>query len=668
MHFLINGYRQTLDILAGQVRAGNKRGCRALLRLFGNRLSYCCGLLLWLSLWIGQPAYATGLAAVQDSVDTLAALFGTATEAILPPEQAFQVTAISTTGTELIVKWQVAPGTYLYQDKLLVTSLTDGVKLGVYTLPPASIKQDSVKPDGTLGDVAVYQDTVRLPIPLVRHNTAVTEFTVQVAYQGCAERGICYPPQTRDFVVNLPAIVPAAVSLDNTPPFSAEAQATQPQLGMAPNQWLQDLQVASLGWVLVLSLGLGLLVAFTACLYPMVPILSALLLGESAQATPGLTLRLSLAYTQGVALTFAVLGAVMAGLGQAFSIQANLQTPWVLWPSILLFVALALSMFGLYNIQIPAAWQTRLNAWSQRRTTGNMWSAGLMGVLSALIVGPCGGPILLAMLVFAAQSQDLVSGFILLWLFGTGMGLPLLLIGLGGGVLLPRAGQWMDQVKAVGGVILLALAISFLERLSPTYIDSAIILFAWGTLLVVVAVYLGALDIRTMQPKCRWAVLAQGLGLVLLIYGALFLYGAAAGGKDTWQPLRGLSGAESVATQAHLFQPVRNVVELEQALQAAKAANRPVMLDMYADWCTYCKTMEQQVFPALRTRLDHFVWLQADITRQNAEDRALAEYLQMIAPPAVYFWDAAGIAQPRYHLVGEVGVADILASAQRVAP
>ncbi len=569
---------------------------------------------------------------------------------ILAPEQAFQVTAHSPTGTDVWLDWVIAPGTYLYQDKVRITSLSPGVTLGNYALPDAEIKPDSVRPDGTLGEVAAYYDALRLQIPLIRQTTTITELRVQVAYQGCADLGICYPPQQQVLSVALPAlptdapVVPAVVS--------------------AQSGWLHDLQSASVGWGWLLSLGFGVLVAFTACLYPMVPILSSLILGQSVG--PARAFSLSLAYTQGVALTFGVLGAIMASLGQALGIQASLQTPWVLVPAIFLFVLLALSLFGLFHLQVPAAWQSRLATLSGQRQGGSLWGVGLMGVLSALIVGPCGGPVLLAVLAFAAQAQHPLAGFMILWLFGTGMGLPLLLLGSGGGALLPRAGEWMAQVKAVGGVILLALAISFLERLSPTYLDPAWILFAWGALLVGLAAYLGVLR---RQTGSGWQTLAQGLGLVALIYGALFLYGAAAGGKHTWQPLRGLLAMQTTTTtEQHLFQHIKTVTDLEQALAQARAAGRPVMLDFYADWCAYCKTMEQQVFPQVRTQLAQFVWLQADITRQDAADRALAAHLGMIAPPAIYFWNAAGVAQPDHHLVGEVGAAQILASAHGMMP
>ncbi len=603
-------------------------------------------------LFVAQPALAWQAQA--SPLDGLGAWLGTpADNEILPPEQAFQLTAQSPSGTMLQLDWAIAPGTYLYQDKLRVTSLSPEVSLGDYALPDAEIKSDSVRPDGSLGEVAAYYDALRLQIPL-RRQAEVTELRVQVTYQGCADRGICYPPQQQVLSIALPAWQGAVAEVPAVP---AGAQ----------SGWLQDLQSSASGWGWLLSLGLGVLVAFTACLYPMVPILSSLILGQGQSVGPARAFSLSLAYTQGIALTFGVLGAIMASLGQALGIQASLQTPWVLVPAIALFVLLALSLFGWFNLQIPAAWQSRLTALSGRRQGGSLWGVGLMGVLSALIVGPCGGPVLLAVLAFAAQAQHPLAGFGILWLFGTGMGLPLLLLGSGGGALLPRAGQWMAQVKTVGGVVVLALAISFLERLSPTYVAPAWILFAWGTLLVVLAVYLGVL--RRSRSGSGWQTLMQGFGLVALIYGALFLYGAAAGGKDTWQPLRGLTTGQAATTADHqLFQRIKTVADLEQALTQARAAGRPVMLDFYADWCTYCKTMEQQVFPQVREPLQAFVWLQADVTRQDAADRALATHLGMIAPPALYFWDAAGMAQPGYHLVGEVGAAEILASARGVMP
>ncbi len=590
---------------------------------------------------------------------------------ILSPEQAFQTAAESLHGDYLNVNWRIAEGTYLYQDKIQVELIGDGVALGQYDLPEPDIKKDSVKPDGSIGDVLVYHDAIALKIPLRRTHQAATEVEVKVAYQGCADRGICYPPQQDSFILALPA-GEGAVALADTAQSAVIAAATETPAEALLNQEdaiLQDLQTAAPGFAILLSLGLGVLVAFTACMYPMIPILSSLIMGQGGNCTPLRAFNLSLAYTQGIALTFGVLGAAMALVGKELGIQGSLQTPWVLIPSALLFVGLALSMFGFYQIQMPSAIQSRLNQWSNAREGGSIVGVLMMGVLSALIVGPCGGPILLAVLAFAAQSESILNGFLYLWLFGTGMGLPLLLMGAGGGVLLPKAGVWMDTVKATGGVIMLGLAITFLERLSPTYIPTSAIMLMWGALLIVVAMYLGALRPLPVE-KNGWRTFWQGLGLVLLIYGALFLIGVAAGGKDTLQPLKGVFGGAATTHQATetRFKRIKTMDDLQREVVAAKAEGKPVMLDFYADWCTYCKTMEQVVFPhpQVHAALADYVLLQADITRQDAADRALADALQMPAPPALYFWNRQGEELRSHRLIGNVTVDQLAARAAQV--
>ncbi len=629
------------------------------------------------------PAASPAPVAAPSALDQLNALsndlgLGAMEDDILPPEKAFQVSADSPDGKTLWVRWQIAEGTYLYQDKLKVRVGGEGVRLSRYEMPKPDIKKDSIKPDGTIGDVPVYHNQVELRIPLIRESTAATEIEVLTGYQGCADRGICYPPQKKTLRVALPAI-DAPTSEGTTPAASAPAASApaEPEPESAPaaseqDQLFAELHGAGFWAALLLSLGFGLLVAFTACMYPMIPILTSLIMGQGTKVTPFRAFELSLAYTQGIAITYGALGVAMALVGKSLGIQSALQTPWVLVPSIILFLALALSMFGFYQIQIPSAIQSKLNALSNEQKGGSVLGVGLMGVISALIVGPCGGPVLLAMLAFAASSDDLVHGFLVMWLFGTGMGLPLLVMGAGGGSLLPKAGTWMDTVKAAGGVIMLALALSFLERMSPTYVPTSLIMLLWGTLLIVTAVYMGATR-QLPDGVSGWFRLWKGLGLILLIYGATFVIGVAAGGKDTTQPLRGLVPAGGVAggeAGAHLaFKKIKGWDGLQRELAAAKAAGKPVMLDFYADWCIYCKTMEKEIFPDPRVvrALGDFVILQADITPMDDHDKELLERLNLPAPPALYFWDRQGGLRSELRLVGEPTIEQLLENARRAA-
>jgi thiol:disulfide interchange protein DsbD len=637
------------------------------------------------------PAQAA-LAPAGNALDDLSALggglgLGGKEDDIIPPEKAYRPSVDSPDGRRLRVTWEIADGTYLYQDKVKVRLGAEGARLGPFEMPKADIKKDSIKPDGTIGDVKVYHHRLQLDIPLRRSATGETPAEVMLSYQGCAERGICYPPQHKNLKLLLPAIAEGDAAPRSSAPRPASTadkgtatvagpQARSPSPasgGTEQDQLLYRLHHASFWLALLTSLGFGLLVAFTACMYPMIPILSSLIMGQGDKITPGRAFELSLAYTQGLALTYGALGIVMAVVGKSLGIQSALQTPWVLVPSVILFIALALSMFGFYQIQVPSAIQSKLNSLSNEQKGGSVIGVGLMGVISALIVGPCGGPVLLAMLAFAASSDNLLHGFLVMWLFGTGMTLPLLIMGSGGGALLPKAGTWMDTVKAAGGVIMLALALSFLERMSPTYIPTSAIMLAWGAFLICVAIYLGALR-QLPEGASNWFKLWKGLGLSLLIYGATFLLGVAAGGRDTLQPLRGIFPAAGVAggpvASTHLdFQRIKGVDGLKRALAHAKAEGKPVMLDFYADWCTYCKTMEKEIFPnpKVRAAVEGFVLLQADITHMDEQDTALTGYLNLPAPPALYFWDRQGRMHRELRLVGEPTIAQVVDHAARAS-
>ncbi len=412
--------------------------------------------------------------------------------------------------------------------------------------------------------------------------------------------------------------------------------------------------------------GLGLLLAFTPCVFPMIPILSGIIAGQGDSITTRKAFMLSLAYVLAMALTYAVVG-VIAGLFGA-NLQATFQNPWVLTVFAAMFVALAMSMFGFYDLQLPSSVQTKLTEISNKQEGGTLVGAAIMGALSALIVGPCVAPPLMGALIFIGQTGDAVLGFFALLGLGLGMGAPLLAIGTSAGKLLPRAGAWMDAVKAVFGVLLLAVAILLVERVLP----AAVAMLLWGLLLISSGVYLGALTTLDADVS-GWRKLWKALGVTVLVYGILMLVGVAAGGKDTIQPLRGLvpaGGGAGAAAHAE-FKRIKTVADLEREVAAAAVVGKPVMLDFYADWCVSCKEMERYTFPEPQvvSAMERFVLLQADVTANDAEDKALMqERFGLPGPPAMLFFDADGNELRGYRLVGFVPADEFAAHLNEIAP
>ncbi len=557
-------------------------------------------------------------------------------DAILTSEQAFQVSADSDDGARLRVRWSIADGTYLYHDGLRLELNGDGVQLGAYTLPPPDIKQDSIRPDGSVGDVAVYHDSIDLDIPLVRSNTAATRAALTVYFQGCADRGICYPPREETLALDLPA-AQGATPVTTPDPGVAAITAT------APRQSEQDriaglLSDGSFPIIVASFFGIGLLLALTPCVFPMIPILSGIIAGHGRHITPRKAFMLSLVYVLAMALSYAIAGTLVGYF--SVNLAATLQQPVWLVAFGLVFVALALSMFGFYELQLPSALQSRLTELSNRQQGGSYAGVAVMGVLSALIVGPCLAPPLAGALIFISQTGNALLGGSALFAMGLGMGVPLLLIGASAGRLLPRAGAWMDTVKAVFGVLMLAVALTLFERLVPSYIPDMAIMLAWGLLLIAAGIYMGALEPLAARSN-GWSRLWKGIGLAAVIYGATFLIGAALGSKDTLQPLRGVLASQTEHTD---FTPIKTVADLTRELAAARAARQPVMLDFYADWCTYCKQMERQTFPDPRVQaaMRQMVLLRADVTRNDEADRALLRHIGIPAPPAMIFWGPDG--------------------------
>jgi thiol:disulfide interchange protein DsbD len=583
---------------------------------------------------------------------------------ILQPEDAFRFDADLVAPDRLQLLWGIADGTYLYKDKLQIALEGGGdVALGDYRWPEAEIKKDSILPDGSTGDVPVYHHAIDLEVPLLRASAEPTQITLVAKFQGCAERGICYPPITKRVTLDLPAatqiaaLAPAADGGRQLGSTDGPAPAATPPLTPAPGETTvseQDQIAAVLAggnlWaVVVLFFGFGLLLAFTPCVFPMIPILSGIIAGQGEGITTRKAFVLSLVYVLAMALTYTVAG-VLAGLFGA-NIQAAFQNPWILAVFAGVFVALALSMFGFYDLQLPSSLQTRIGELSNRQQGGSLIGVAIMGFLSALIVGPCIAPPLAGALIFIGQTGDAVLGGAALFALSMGMGAPLIAIGTSAGKLLPRAGAWMDAVKAVFGVLLLGVAIMLLERILP----AAVAMLLWGLLLICSAVYMHATDPLPDQAG-GWRRLWKGIGLALLVYGALMLVGVAAGGRDTVQPLRGLAPVGGAGQAAHAtFKRIKTAADLDRELASAGTTGKPVLLDFYADWCVSCKEMERYTFsdPAVMAEMERFVLLQADVTANDAEDQALIQgRFGIPGPPAILVFDRGGTELRGFRVVG----------------
>ncbi len=593
---------------------------------------------------------------------------------ILDADQAFQIIVNPVDPLTLEARWTIASGYYLYRDKFHL-SLVDapGVSIANVEIPSGEAKDDP-----NFGPQQVFHQAAVITVRLNREVSGETEARVKMDYQGCAEIGVCYPPLSQTLPVALPAYSPRPLAGEGlgvrgeppsppiTPPVASLGELqTTPALRPTPPlprreeprvEPEQDRLARLLGEQRFLAIpaffGFGLLLAFTPCVFPMIPILSSLIAGQGASLTRRRALLLSLTYVLAMAATYTIAGVLAALLGQ--NLQIWFQNPWVLAVFSAMFVALALAMFGLYELQLPTTLQNRLVDWSNRQRGGHHVGVAIMGLLSALIVGPCVAPPLIGILTFIAVTGDLALGAAALLALSLGMGAPLLLIGASAGHWLPRAGHWMERVKAVFGVLLLAVALWLLDRILPAATSMAL----WATLLIVTATYMGALQ-PVAHGAPTWRTLIKGLGLVLLIYGILLLVGVAGGGRDPWQPLRGVrlvasAAGEVSATAESLFRPIKTVAEVEQAVRAA--GGQPVMLDFYADWCASCRELERDTFAdaVVRATLAGMTVLRADVTANNDDDQALLKRFGIIGPPALLFFGPEGTERREYRIVGFV--------------
>ncbi|QLH49681.1 MAG: protein-disulfide reductase DsbD [Candidatus Accumulibacter cognatus] len=545
-----------------------------------------------------------------------------AADEFLDPAVAFQPSARAIDGQNIEVRFEIAKDYYLYRDKFRFIAEPSAVQLGTAILPPGKEKHDEI-----FGKVEVYYDQAVIRLPVERNRSGPLPLILKVTSQGCADAGICYPPQQQQLSLQLPD--------------QATAPAPPPGQGPATDESGRIAQLFKHAgfWVLFGSFfGFGLLLSLTPCVFPMIPILSGIIVGSGRDRHGVSHVRaflLSLAYVIGMAVSYAAAG-VAAGLTGTL-LAAGLQNPWVLGSFAAIFVLLSLSMFGFYDLQLPTVLQSKVSEEARHLRGGSLPGVAAMGALSAIIVGPCVAAPLAGALLYIGQTGDAVLGGAALFAMGLGMGVPLLVVGMSAGTLLPKSGAWMEAIKKTFGVILLATAVWLVSPVLPVVVQ----MLAWALLLIVPAVYLHALD--PLPPHAKgWQRFWKGMGIVMLLFGAAMLIGILAGSRDPLQPLSVLrSNAASGETRPLAFTRVRSLAELETRIAAA---GKPVLLDFYADWCISCKEMERFTLADARVqaRLVGWTLLQVDVTANSEADQALLQRFKLYGPPGLIFFDRNG--------------------------
>ena len=575
----------------------------------------------------------------------------------LPVDEAFSLGA--DVGERPRVFWRIADHYYLYRHRFEF-SLERAGDASV----EASVPAGEPKTDEYFGDVEVYHGDVTVPLAL---GGALPEGALlAVRYQGCAEAGLCYPPQRRWVALTGPAAgtvtdqPPAAPETSVGPGDAAPAGAAPAPAAAAGEPVTEESRLAallgggSLATALLVFFVAGIGLAFTPCVLPMVPILSSIIAGQGEHATRSRSALLSGTYVLAMAATYAVLGTVVGFFGGALNLHGWLQSPPVLVGFAALFGALSLSMFGFYELQLPAALRARLEG--RGGAGGSLGGVAAMGVFSSLLVSPCVSAPLAGALVYISTTGDALLGGGALFALALGMGVPLMVVGVGGGAILPRAGAWMNAVKAAFGVLLLGVAVWLLERVIPP----GLTLLLWAALAVGSGVALGALD---FSPREGVGNVWKASGAMLFVYGVLLLIGAASGAANPLRPLERIVDARAPAPGASApaaeprFAAVDDLGDVQDSIARATQAGRPVLLDLYADWCISCKVMERDVFPEpeVAALLSRFELLRADVTANDAEHRALLAHYDLFGPPSLLFFTPGTGELREYRLQGEIG-------------
>ena len=600
----------------------------------------------------GAPASTSASSTSSSSISpsTVDAVLGGAKKSgggddFLPVDEAFRFSAFPDGADRVKLIWQIADGYYLYRARVKVATTSKDAQLGALEMPTGETKQDEF-----FGKQEIYHHELVAGVPVARAAAAAFALPLEVTYQGCASAGLCYPPQTKTITVSLAASngpgsgsasAGSANGLANTAVSGASA-ANASGDGFVSEQDRFAALIKS-GNIFLMLGGFflaGLVLAFTPCVLPMVPILSGIIAGQGKNVTTRRAFTLSLTYVMGMSLTYTIAGALCAAAGK--QVQTLFQQPWILGLFAALFVALALSMFGVFTIQMPTAIQSRVADVSNRQRAGTFGGVALMGILSALIVTTCVGPALVGALVVIGQTGQIARGAAALFAMSLGMGTPLLVVGASAGKLLPKAGAWMDTVKKLFGVMMLAVAAWMLARIIPERL--ALLLWAIPALICAWILWTETRKRTSIGWMVRFVGVAAGL------YGASLIAGFALGNTDPLAPFASRAGQ----SQELAFQPIKSVADLQKAITQAKAQGRTVMVDFTAKWCVSCKEMEKYTFSAatVKTALDHTVLLRADVTDNDADDQALLKHMGIIGPPTIAFYGLNGTERANYRVVG----------------